>query len=168
MDTKSIVIALLVVLTLGVFLPIGKDSQTVVERVSESLGGVASPDFAIGAVNLYSQGSEAFTQATNTVLCSLQAPASTSTLISATFKVTTATSGVTYLGISKSTTAGAIGTGVNLFASTTVASGAGSAFTAASSTQGAPFAPNTFLNFSQTNGGIMNQSGACEALWQVI
>ena len=171
MDTKTTIVALLVVLGLGVFLPFGNSSQTVVERVTENLGAVNSPDFSLGGVRLYSQQSTAFTQATNTVICSLQSPAGTSTLLTGGVQLTTATSGVTSLSISKSTSVAQIGT---LIASTSVASGAVKSMEAASSTFNAQaladrlFSPNTYLNVAQQGGGAMNQSGSCNAVWQVL
>lgn len=171
MDTKTTIFALLVVLTLGVFLPFGNSSQTVVERVTENLGAVNSPDFNIGGVRLYSQQSSSFTQATNTVICSLQSPASTSTLLTGGIQVTTGTSTGTSLSISKSTTNATVGT---VIASTSVSSGAGKAMEAATSTFNAQaltdrlFSPNTYFNVAQQGGGILNQSGSCNAVWQVL
>lgn len=129
MDTKTTIFALIVVLALGVFLPFGNESRTVVERVTENLGAVNSPDLNIGGVRFYSQQSTAFTQATNTVICSLQSPASTSTLLTGAIQTTTGTSTATSLSITKSTTNATVGT---VIASSTVASGALKSMEAAS------------------------------------
>jgi len=158
----------LIILLLGVFLPVGKTGQTVIERVTDNnVRALNSPFLSIGAVSLFSAGSEVFTQGTSSILCSLQAPASTSTLVKAGFKVTTPTTSVTYLSISRSATQGTVGTGVALLASTTVPANGLFGYAVASSTSQV-FAPNVYLNFAQTNGGVLNQTGSCEALWLVI
>lgn len=153
-----------ILIVLGLFLPFGKESKTVVERVvSEPLGALNSPFFQLGATTFYSQGTNSFTQATNTVICSLQSPAATSTLLAGSVTVTTATSSLTNLSISRSSTNATIGT---VLGTTTVASGAGASLATASSS--ALFAPNTFMNVAQTAGGILNQSGTCEAVWVIV
>lgn len=161
--TKNITIGVAAILiVLGLFLPFGQESKTVVERVvNEPLGALNSPDLQIGGFRLYSQETNSFT-ATNTVICSLQSPAGTSTLIQANVTLTTATSAATNLSISRSSTNAAIGT---VLSTTTVASGALASLGAGSTT--GLFAPNTFLNVAQTGGGILTQSGNCQALWAV-
>jgi hypothetical protein len=161
----------LVILLLGVFLPVGKESRTVVERVSENLGAVNSPFLAIGAFDLYAQGTASFTQATSSVICSLQSPAGTSTLLHGGVQLTSATSTLTSLAITKAVGAGQIGT---VIASTTVTSGTQRTLIAATSTYNAQavadmvFAPNTYFNVSQQGGGLINATGKCEAIWHVL
>ena len=171
---NKIALTLLIVLAVVcVFKP--TSTNTVVEKVKEGLGGVASPEFSIGAVRLTSAGTASLTQATNTVICSLQSPSSTSTLVTGAIRLDTATATLTSLSVSKSTTNATVGT---LISSTTIASGvfANKVFastTASSATEVAQaitdrvFSPNTYLNVAQQGGGILNQSGYCSALWQV-
>lgn len=169
MGNKLVYGVIAVVLLLGVFLPVGKESRTVVERVGESLGAVNTPFFSIGNVNLYGQGTTALTQATNTVICSIQSPAGTSTLQHGGIQLTTATSGVTTLVIWKATT-GAGQAGGNAIASSSVASGAYKTLeiTGTTTAGGYVFSPNTYFNVAQIGGGVLNQSGSCTALWQVM
>ena len=160
----------LVILILGVFLPLGNSGKTVVERVSDNtVGARNTPDLAIGEFQLYSQGRPNLTQATNTVICSLQSPAGTSTLIAGGISILTATSAPTSVSISKSTTNASIGT---VIATTSVASGAqvvlDTSSTTVSSATIRTFSPNTFINFAQQGGGNLNQTGECSALWHVI
>lgn len=163
MDKKVIIIALVVVLGLGVFLPFGNDSQTVVER----LGAVNSPDLAIGGVRVVSSQTNALNQATSSVICTLESPSSTSTLISAGVQVTTATSGVSSLSLSRNTVRYTIG---NVLASSTVASGAVKSLEVPATTTigGMVFSPSTYLVVAQGGAGILNQSGSCSALFQVF
>jgi hypothetical protein len=167
MEKKTLIVALLVVLGLGVFLPFGNESRTVVERVSNNLGAANTPDLAIGGVRLFSAQSSALTQATSSVICALQAPSSTSTLISAGVQVTTATSGASSLTLSKNTTQPVVG---NILATTTVASGAVKSLElyATTTAGGYVFAPNAYLVIAQRDAGVLNQSGACNALWSIF
>lgn len=69
MDTKTLVLALVVVLGLGVFLPFGKESQTVVER----LGAVTSPDVQsyMNVYGAFSQGGGVATVSTSSATYAL-------------------------------------------------------------------------------------------------
>lgn len=176
MNKLIIVTAGLVILLLGVFLPVGKESRTIVERVVEPLGAVNTPDLAIGGMNLSAYETTALT-ATNTVICSIQSPSSTSTLIAnaSSIRTTFATSSATNLSISKSTTNATIGT---VLASTSVSSGAYRTLIAATTTpvvaaniatavDNLIFAPNTFFNVAMTGGGILAPTGNCQALFVV-
>lgn len=167
MENKTIIVALLVVLALGVFLPFGNESRTVVERVSNNLGAANTPDLAIGGVRLFSAQSAALNQATSSVICALQAPSSTSTLVGAGIQLTTATSGISSLSFSKSSQPSVIG---NVLTTSTVASGAFKSLEVPATTTagGHVFAPNAYLVIAQGGAGILNQSGACNALWQLF
>ena len=163
MGNKIIIGVLALVALVGLFLPIGNESKTIVERVSNNLGAVNSPDLNIGGVRLTSAQTGALNQATSSVLCALQSPAATSSLVSASIVVTTATSGASSLSLTKGTTAGMVGSVI--LATTSIASGAQGALTQGSST---PFAPNTYLIGAQGGAGILNQSGSCNAVWMVL
>lgn len=165
MDTKTIVLALVVVLALGVFLPIGKESRTVVER----LGDVNSPDLNIGGMRLVSAKTTSFTQATSSVICSLQSPAATSTLVSGSVETLTGTSSATSLTISRGTSAAAVASVSTTLASSSVAATAYKTLVVnfSSTTIDMIFPPSTYFLVTQSGGGVMNQSGACQALWQV-
>lgn len=167
MDTKTIIFALIVVLALGVFLPFGNESRTVVERVTENLGAVNSPDLNIGGVRVVSSQTTALNQATSSVICTLQSPSSTSTLIGAGVQVTTATSGVSSLSLSRNTVQYTVG---NILASTSVASGALKSLEVPATTTigGMVFSPSTYVVVAQQGAGVLNQSGSCNALWQVF
>jgi hypothetical protein len=178
MGNKLVYGVIAVVLLLGVFLPLGQESRTVVERVTntEYLGAVNTPDLAIGGMRLVGQETNSLT-ATNTVICSIQSPSSTSTLqaLASGIMTTFATSSATNLSISKSTTNATIGT---VLASTSVSSGAYKTLVAATTTPvvaadiatgvaNLTFAPNTFFNVAMTGGGILAPVGNCQALWVV-
>lgn len=165
MDKKIILGAIAVVAVIGLFLPFG--SKTVVERVEEKLGAVASPDLpfnyiSIGGAKLQTASSRSLIQATSSILCSLPSPASTSSLLYAGINISTATSAATVLTINRSTNQYA--TTAAALSQTTVASGVGGTLQNASGTQ---FLPNTYVNFGQTGGGVLNQTGVCEAIWAV-
>lgn len=162
MGNKLILGVLALIAVVGLFLPIGNESKTIVERVS-NLGAVSSPDLNIGGVRLTSGQTTAFNQGTSSVLCAIQSPAATSTLISGSIIVTTATSGASSLSLSKGTTNGTVGSVV--LSTSTIASGAQGFLVNGSST---PFAPNTYLIGAQGGAGILNQSGSCNAVWMVL
>lgn len=166
---KNIAIgAALVISLVALFLPVGKESRTVVER----LGALNTPDLQIGGVRLMSAAMSP-NQATSSAICSLQSPSSTSTLISASVVLTTATSGATTLLSSKSITQYGTNTASVVLNSQSIASGAQAGVTLASSTHNQTaindrvFPPNYHLVVTQTGAGILNQSGQCEAVWHV-
>lgn len=151
----------LVVLALGVFLPVGE--RTVVERVTENLGAVNSPDLQIGAVRLTSGGMTPY-QGTTTILCSIQAPAATSSLVLATVGVTSATSSATFLSINRSTAP--YSTTTSALAITQIPANQTGFVSMASNT---PVFPNQYLVFAQNGGtGVLNQTGQCEALFAPV
>jgi len=171
---KNILIGAAVILGIaGVFMPVGDTQTTVVER----LGAMAGPDLPykyinIGGVGLYTQSS-GLTQATNTVLCAMQSPAGTSTLVSASVQLNSATGTLTSLWLTKSASATNPGTSAANIASSSVTSGAQKSLYAASSTWNAQayadrqFPPNTFLLAGNEGGGILNMTGSCEAIWHM-
>lgn len=157
---KNIVIGVALVLSLvALFLPTDKSVQPV-----EYDGALNSPDLQIGGVRLTSAAMSPI-QATSSIICSLQSPAATSSLIWASVGLNTATSAVTNLSINRSVQPYATTTGTNL-ALTQVASGATGGYIAMASNT--PFFPNTYVVIGQTGGGILNQSGNCEALFAPI
>lgn len=126
----------------------------------DSLGALSSPDLAIGGFRVVSSRTDAPIQATSSVVCSIQSPVATSSLLHGSVQFSTATSGATALIVSRSTAPYTLGT---ILASSTVASGALPSLVVASSS--AIFSPSTYLVVSQLSGGILNQSGNCQALW---
>lgn len=151
----------LVILVLGVLLPVGQESKTLIERMPDFGAAVNSPDLSIGAYRLTSGGMTPY-QGTTTILCSIQAPAATSTIVHATVGVTTATSSATFLSINRSnapysTTSAALGL-------TPVPANTNWAFVSVASNT--PIFPYQWLVFAQNGGtGILNQTGQCEALF---
>jgi hypothetical protein len=131
-----------------------------------AVGGVASPDFNIGGMHFFSARTGSLNQATTSVLCALQSPAATSTLMEASVELSTGTSTVTSLFMAKGT-APAV-TGATTLASTSVASGALKTLELnGTTTVGAyVFSPNTYFQVVQLGGGVLNQTGVCQALWQ--
>lgn len=150
----------------------------VASRNSDSLGSLASPDIpskyiSIGGARLETAQTYSLQQATNTVLCSLQSPSATSTLIAGGVTLTSATSGASSLSISKSSAQWTVDT-LQIIATTSVASGAYASLSAASSTFNSEalsdrvFAPNTYMVIAQQGAGVLNQTGSCSAIWSVI
>lgn len=128
-----------------------------------SVGAVASPDIMskyinIGGALLQTQAMTPI-QATSTVVCSMQSPAATSSLLSAGAGFTTATSGASSLSISIGSAPYVVGT---VLSTTTVAANAQGFISIASSTR---MSPNTFVVIAQQGAGILNQSGNCSAIW---
>jgi hypothetical protein len=93
----------------------------------------------------------------------MQSPAATSSLIYASASLTTSTSSATFLSINRS--AQPFATTTAALSLTNVATGISGYISMASNT---PFAPNTYVVVAQTGGGIMNQSGECQALFVPI
>lgn len=144
-------------------------------RVGENLGSVSSPDISsryvsIGGAELWTQQTSSLQQSTSTVLCSLQSPAATSTLIGGGITLTSATSGASSLSISKSNAQWTVDT-LQIIATSSVAANATPVLVAASSTFNGEalndtiFPPNTYLVFAQQGAGILNQTGRCNAIW---
>lgn len=145
-------------------------------QTEQTYGAVASPDspfrwMSVGGVRFDYGSSKSLNQGTSSVLCSIQSPVSTSTLAGGGIQITTATSGVTSLSISKSVQPYVVGT-TAVIATTTVASGAQASLNAASSTVNAEamsdiiFTPSTYFVVAQDNGGVLNQTGSCHAVWR--
>lgn len=148
-----------------------------VQEAPATYGAVASPDspfrwMSVGGVRNEYTKTTALNQATSSVICTILSPVSTSTLIHGSIQLTSATGTVTSLSFTKSLAPYAIGS--TILSSTTVASGAQISFTAASSTQTAQtnadliFSPSTYLLVTQLGGGILNQTGSCEAIFTVF
>lgn len=152
-----------VVLVLGVLLPVGKESKTLVERVVERdvvNSALNSPDLQIGGYRLVS-GSMQPIQGTTTILCSIQSPAATSTLVHATVGLTSATTSATFLSLGISTSPYA--TTTTALALTPLPANTAGYLSVASNT---PVLPNRYIVFAQNGGtGILNASGQCEALF---
>lgn len=153
----------LVILVLGVLLPVGQESKTLIERLPDFGAAVNSPDLSIGAYRLTSGGMTPY-QGTTTILCSIQAPAATSSLVHATVGVTSATSSATFLSIGRSTLPYA--TTTTALAITQIPANQTGFVSMASNT---PIFPNQWLVFAQNGGtGILNQTGQCEALFAPV
>ena len=164
MGNKLILGVLALIAVVGLFLPTGNDSKTIVERVSNNLGAVNSPDLNIGGMRLVAAKTTALNQATSSVLCTLQSPAATSTFLHGSFELTSATGTATSISISRGTAMYSVGSLV--LATTSVTSGQQATLIA---TTTAVFAPNTYAVFMQTGSGegLLNPTGSCQALWQV-
>lgn len=153
----------LVILVLGVLLPVGQESKTLIERLPDFGAAVNSPDLSIGAYRLTSGGMTPY-QGTTTILCSIQAPAATSSLVHATVGVTSATSSATFLSINRSTAP--YSTTTTALAITQIPANQTGFVSMASNT---PIFPNQWLVFAQNGGtGILNQTGQCEALFAPV
>jgi len=154
------------------------ETPVIQETKSEATyGAVASPDspfrwMSVGGVRNEYTKTTALNQATSSVICSILSPVSTSTLVHGSIQLTSGTSSVTSLSFTKSTAPADIG--ATVLSSTTVASGALISWTAASSTQTAQtnadliFSPSTYLLVTQLGGGVLNQTGSCEAIFTVF
>lgn len=183
---KNLTIAsfLLLLIALGavVFLLPKVDHQdaqapVIVQTDNNNVGSATGPELPFscilfGGYRKCTARTTVLNQATSSVLCAMLSPISTSTLNLGSIQLSTATSGVTSLSITKSTAPAVIGSTV--LASTTVASGAQITFNSASSTQNGQaitdriFAPSTYLVIAQQAGGVLNQTGACQAEWTVF
>lgn len=184
-NTKTLgipaVVAILVTLFVGTFV---LKPDTIVNNIPTPLGGVnpvfASPFLQWGGVNMWNARSSSLASASN-VLCSIAAPAATSTLISAAFDIEVSTSSSYILTMGKGTVqSGAGATSTVLIEGGNIASGAKTSlvYVASSTSQTAIsngiFAPGTYLNYAVRGGssgvtyGFTMGDGHCSAVWQQI
>lgn len=180
MDTlKNIVITALVasasaaLICLAVLVPQAEKAQP--SQPGQQLGSLTGPDIPSpylqwGGVTSYQTGTT-FSQASTTV-CSMQAPAATSTLVYASAAITTATTTATIWEFGKSNQFDATTTLVSQVAS--VASGAlatinASTTATATLAQNIVFGPGQYLNvkFGGTQGITNSLVGTCKARWIV-
>lgn len=169
MNTKLTLVLIAIVLVLGVLLPFGKESKTVIERVQESgkVGGLNSPDLFIGNARLSSGHVDSLYQATTSILCSLNSPSSTSTLISADIQLTTSTGTVQSLMLARGSAQYVAST---FLSSTSVTANTVKTLEAVGTTTvgGLQFSPNTYLIGMIGGGmGLTTHSGSCNAVWMV-
>lgn len=164
MKSLAMILAVLLALVGGLYV----GSLTGDKEVEVGVGGLASPDLYVGSMRLYSQKTDQLTQATGTVICALQPPAGTSTLLHATIELSSndASSTESSLSFSNSATNATIGT---VIASTSVAAGADITFSSASSTvavSSRTFGPNSWLVVAHKPvAGVTRSTGVCQALW---
>lgn len=176
----SALISFIVALVVG-FLFMAHKTEPIEQPATSNetqVGAVSSPDLpfrylSIGGVKAFTQRTDALTQATTSVICSLPSPAATSTLRFGSLMLNVSTTTISSVSFSNSTKAYTAGT---LLASSSVASGAQASLTAASSTQTSGvnrdrlFKPNSFLVVKMLTGkaGTVSPSGTCQASWDAI
>ena len=178
MDTiKTIVVAGIVALVVGggiVALKGGDTTVLPVRNVGENLGAVASPDMpfnyiSVGGVPTYYNKTTSLIQSTSSVICSIQAPSATSTLVDGSIQITGAsTTGTTPLSIYNSNLPYSTG---ELIATASVAEDTDYFLPAASSTFNAAairdriFPGNSYFVVTQTGGGTLTPTGTCQAVF---
>lgn len=137
--------------------------------VTDNAGALSSPDLpfrylSVGGVTRYMAKTSSLTQA-STVVCALQSPAATSTLVSGQirFSVSSTTASTVTLARSSSSTA----TTTSLGSITIPANAQGIAV--ASTTGNHIFSPSTYFTVGMAGGiGTFSPTGVCEATWEVI
>lgn len=165
-----------VVLSLGVSLNTKPAPVQVTNNIPPALGGVSpvlnSNYFQFGGVNVFA-GLVTSLNSASTTLCSIQSPAATSTLVSASIDIAVSTSSSYILTLARATTPAASTT--PLISSASISSGAKTTLVASSTGQGSDvWAPNTWLNATVRggSGGVTYPftmgSGSCHAKWEQV
>lgn len=176
MSIKNIVTgsAVFLALVLSLLAFTNQPGQVVIERPSEQLGALSSPDIpspyiSVGGLSMYSRRSPMV--AATTTLCAIQSPASTSTLVMAGFQITTGTGTAATIDIGTSTTA--FSTTTNLSAANSIAANAqGAAYWSpvGGSVRDATMAPNEFVVIKTAGSGLSGYTygGTCVAQFNVL
>jgi voltage-gated potassium channel Kch len=143
----------------------------------DGVGALSSPDIhskylKVGGVERAYEYAPSLIQSTTTVICSIPSPSATSTLVSGGINVTVAsTTGTTPVTITNSSLPNTFGSEQIAIAS--VSEDVGFFLEAASSTYNAAsladrvFKPNTYFVVTQTGGGLLTQTGTCQATFEV-
>lgn len=179
MDTlKTVVVAgVTACLVAGAIILTNPGDTTIlpVRSEGERVGALSSPDIpynylVVGGVPTYYSKTTSLIQATSSVICSIQSPSATSTLVDGSIQISSAsTTGTTPLTISKSSVPYTID---KVIATASVVEDSNYFLQAASSTYNAAaladrvFPGNSYFVVSQTGGGTLTQSGTCQAVFR--